>query len=372
MHQAIFSMAFAISLVAVITLSAVVHAIFSFFSPQKPSKRLAAGQVIVSMISLLGAFTSAAVSVFVRAAAGVLRWWVLFFGLFAVLSMLYVTYEDYPEVWFGFIRMYNSYLGPWIQFIFVIPLKFVDIIARAVLPIWDSYVWFFRALWVQGLFPIVVKEAETFYKIAGALQDFVVDSSMSLMAFVDSFFCSGAVCLRPEQHVVDVVTGMNDLRKLAVHVTDILRVICGSFSAPLDLILYPFMDLNLAEGVHNLVNSATQLVFAIPHTAAERCRMSSKDSPFYVMMCTPDLAPFWNFLVAGVGNFGILVDNWLNVAFLIVVQATTGIRRTCDPSEVGMLPDLIINSTIFSGRQTAVVGLTDWMYAVTDGRSRLI
>jgi hypothetical protein len=134
-----------------------------------------------------------------------------------------------------------------------------------------------------------------------------------------------------------------------------------------DLIVFPLMDLSLAEAVHNLGNAVVQLAVVVPRTTVVRCALAQGDR-FDVLMCSPDLAPVFHFLVAGLSALGQTVDNWANVAFMIVQTAVTGEPGPqCDPVASGMLPDLVASDEVFRGARTAVVGLTDWLYAVTDG-----
>jgi hypothetical protein len=171
--------------------------------------------------------------------------------------------------------------------------------------------------------------------------------------------------LHPERGILDLLTSMADVREFAAQGLLLLRAFCSTLAAPLDLVVYPLLDLNLAEAVHDLVNAFIQLLIVIPKATVTRC-MEKEDNQYGILMCTPDLAPFFNFLSASLSSLGLAIDNWVNVALLIVETVLGGDPPQCATSDNAMIPDLIAADTVFKAG-TVVVGLTDWLYAVTDG-----
>ena len=89
--------------------------------------------------------------------------------------------------------------------------------------------------------------------------------------------------------------------------------------APLDLLAYPLIDMNLALFFHNLVNAVLYLVFGLPYTTSVRCSLALQDS-FQLMMCTPDFNPFFAYLVAASNSLGLMFDNWLNIVLVIMLS----------------------------------------------------
>ena len=354
------------SLAAFGVIALVTHAAVSLVSRASSAfKRYTAKQMLIALLVVLASALSAGGRVVLRTVTGILRWWLLFVVSFTLFSFLYVTYTEYPAAWLGVARFYNANIGPLVHQTVVVPLKITDILLRALLPLWDSGVWFVKALAVQGLLPTMIQEAKVVGQMATALLSLAGHLSDSLLAWITAFFCEGAACLHPEKGVLDLLSPMGDMRELAALAIKLLRAFCSGLAAPLDLLLFPLLDLNLAEGVHHLGNAAVQLLTVIPKATAARCGMAAGDQ-FDVLMCTPDLAPFFHFLVAGLSSVGQAIDNWANVAYLIVEVAVGGSAPQCDPAGSGMMPDLVAASGAFQGL-TAVVGLTDWLYAVTDG-----
>lgn len=331
-------------------------------------KRYTAKQLMMSAIVGAASSVSSGGRASARALAWLLGWWLGFTALFLFFSIIYVTYNEFPETWTGAVRAYNQHLGPYLHVAVLTPLRVLDLLLRALLPLWNSAAWFFKALGVQGLLPILVDEASVVLRMAVALASLVQHLSQALLVFFESFMCSGLTCLQPERGVLDLLTSMADVREVAASGVQLVRAFCGTLAAPLDMALYPLLDLNLAEAVHNLGNSLLQLLVVIPRNTVIRCN-EKEDNQFGILMCTPDLAPFFNFLVASLSSLGLAIDNWLNVALLIVETVLGGDPPRCATTDNAMIPDLLASDPVFSpaSRAVAVVGLADWLYAVTDG-----
>lgn len=331
-------------------------------------KRYTAKQLLVAGIVGVASSATSGGRASVRAVAWLVRWWLLFFVLFLFFSVIHVTYTEFPETWTGAAQVYNGYLGPYVRASVLVPLRVLDLLLRALLPVWNSAVWFLKTLGVQGLLPILIEQAELVLRIATALVSLVRHLAEALTAFFLALFCtSGPACLRPEDGVLDLLTSMGDVREIAALGVQLVRAFCSTLAAPLDLGFYPLLDLNLAEAVHNLGNAALQLLVGIPRATAIRCA-EQEANQFAVLMCTPDMAPFFNFLAAGLSSLGLAIDNWANVALLIVETVVGGDPPQCATADNALIPDLLAADRVFAGASgVAVVGLADWLYAVTDG-----
>ena len=351
------------------SITLVVHALGTLLTHASQMKRYSAKQLLVALLAVFTGSLGAAGRVVTRVLYGLVQWWVFFLVIFLAFSVVNVTFTEYPSIWTGAVRAYNRNVGPWMHYTVVIPLKVVDVLLRGLIPLWDTVIWFIKAVGLQGLLPLVIKEIATVLKMATALVDLVRNLSMALFWFVESFFCEGVQCLHPEKGVMDLLSSMGNVREFVALGTQLGQNFCGTLAAPVDLILYPFLDLNLAEAVHNVVNAVTQLVVVIPRATTVRCALKAGDR-FDLLMCTPDMAPFFHFLAAGMSSIGLAFDNWANIALVIVQEFLTGERPSCGPTASGLFPDLLANRSLFPGSAApiAVVGLTDWLYSVTDGR----
>lgn len=347
-------------------LGLVLHAIASSLSRLSALKKYSGKQLIVAAaVNATNTATSLGKTA-TRALLWLAVWWGTVILIFFFFSFLYVTYTEYPATWIGAVRGYNQYMAPFLHRVVLVPLRLLDLFLRALIPIWNSAIWFLKTLGVQGLLPILIEQIDALVDMSVALFSLLMHLAQELARFAQSFGCSGKLCLQPERGLRDFLTSMADVRDIAVHALRVGHAFCGTLAAPLDALAYPLLDLNLAEGVHNLLNAVIQLFVVVPWSTTLRCA-EKEDNQFGMLMCTPDLAPTFNFLAAGIANLGLLIDNWLNVILLIVETVLGGNPPQCAAGYTGVIPDLLAADAVFKNGPTVLVGLTDWLYSVTDG-----
>jgi hypothetical protein len=359
----------ALSLLCWSTLALILHGVVSLIASVSSLKKYTAKQMFIALFVSASTGVSTSVKNTARLAVGVARWWLLFLVVFAFFSTLYVTYTELPETWLAFAEIYNGSVGPLVHLVLTLPLRVVDLLLRALIPIWNTSIWVLKALVTQGLLPVLVKDVETVVKMATSLVSLATHLALAFAEFFESFLCDGMACLHPEKGVMDLITSMGDVRELALLGTQLLRDFCSTLAAPLDVLAYPLTDFNFAEGVHNLANAVFQLIVVIPRNTVTRC-LEKEDNQFSILMCTPDTAPFFHMLAAGLSSLGLAVDNWLNVVFVIVETVIGGNPPQCATADNSIIPDILAGSSVFKAG-TVVVGLTDWLYAVTDGQTAL-
>lgn len=366
MGAELFAVPFAVSLVLICVIERAINAVMCLVFRVSPWKQVAAQNVLVRCVDLAATVGTIFTRTLVDVGLRLLGLWILFVTGFVIFSAIWATYEEYPETWLGMLRFYNAVLGPFLSYIVVWPLHVADILLRALLPLWDAGVWWGKAVLFQGLLPLVIQEIKTVLKIATTLFKLAQDVAVAIQVFSEAFKCVGEACFVQEERVFDLLSGMGQVRQLVALTRELVVVICGTLSAPSDLLVFPLLDLNFGIGLHNLWNFLLQITTVIPHVTTVRCAMAY-DNTFGIMMCIPDLEPAFNFLVAGISSMGLMVDNWVNVAFAIVQNVVTGTAPTCDSLAPQLDPSAFLGSAVFGRNYTAVVGLTQWMYAVTDG-----
>jgi hypothetical protein len=127
-----------------------------------------------------------------------------------------------------------------------------------------------------------------------------------------------------------------------------------------------YRHLNLATGLHKIINAVLYGMVQVPAVTFERCQRHGSE---YALMCTPDLEPVFAQLTSGVSDLGRLADNWLNAVYVIVQGVLGYASHACDP--VSLAPPFLqsgaVRASLFGANQTAVAGLTGWLMAVTDG-----
>lgn len=115
--------------------------------------------------------------------------------------------------------------------------------------------------------------------------------------------------------------------------------------------------------MHGVANGLMYPVFVMPIVTAKRCAVSQRD----FLLCMPDFEPAFNLVTVGLRSLGVFLDNWLDVTS-VIVQSSLGFDPGlgCDSVPLAITP-LNKSAEVFGSNRTAVVGLTEGLYAVTDG-----
>ena len=333
-------------------------------------KHMSAQQVLVRQVELWAGVFTLFTSTFTSVVLSLLRFWVYLFAIFIFFAAIHVTYEEYPAAWVDAVAFYNANLGPWVDEVILVPLQFLDAVLRGLLPLYDAVFWWLKSMFAQGILPILIREAKTLFQMATVILDLSRTLGASLLTFTQSFDCSGAACLIPEPFVVDFFTPLGHLREFVALSIQLIRNFCGWAAPPIDILLYPFLDLNLATGIHSFFNSILQFTVVLPFQSSVRCSLAQNNT-FQLMLCTPDFVPSFSYLVQSFSYFGLLIDNWVNIALVVTQAVLSGTTVTCDSASNALSPGLFVDAAHFGTNASVVVGLTSWMYAVTDGYSAL-
>lgn len=163
--------------------------------------------------------------------------------------------------------------------------------------------------------------------------------------------------------MLDLLSPMASIRQVVVWVAMWLRGMCVVVAPAIDIITYPFMDINFAEGVHFIGNSFLYLTFHVPAMTFDRCLAYKNEG---AVMCIPDFEPVFAMLTAGIRSMGLCVDNWLDVMVLIV-EAALGRPGPACTSLPDLLKDFDFKRNLFGTNATVIVGMTELMFARTDG-----
>ena len=224
-------------------------------------------------------------------------------SLLFIGSVLYVLYSQSPWAWTDLIRGYNAFLGPFVQYTVVQILALFNLAFKGLVPFLNCSV-FFTSRVTQGyLLPTLVQEADTVAELGLAVLGLIKSLCVSLLnwllsAMVDCPASNGDACFDLGPQTLDVVTPTADVRNSVVAGVAFAGNVCTTLSPVLDIVTYPFMDLNFATGLHNLVNTVLFLLVQIPDMTYLRCLRYGGEGP---LMRAPDLEPFFAFrvLVAG-------------------------------------------------------------------------
>lgn len=287
-------------------------------------------------------------------------------------SILYVTYEQAPWVWTDLARAYNAFLGPFVNTTIVDSLDLLNTVFKGIIPLWNGSFFFINRLLSGYFIPTLITESVTLGRIGVSIYSFSKHLSLSLFGWVQTVVVAcpaseGDACYSLVDRTLDIVTPMSDVRNVVGHFVGIVRNVCDPITPLFDIATFPFMDLNLAKGLHNIVNAILYIVVQMPEITHLRCSRHKDEG---VLMCTPDMDPFFSFLVTGIRDLGRMIDNWIEVVF-VIMQGILGLRSTAACDGVLLTPPVLtpglLRSTLFGSNQTVTVGLGGWLMAVTDG-----
>ena len=296
--------------------------------------------------------------------------WVSFMLLMG--SILYVTYEQAPWVWTDLARAYNAFVGPFVHATVVQVFKLTNEVFKGVIPLYNGLIFLIGRILQGFIFPTLTVEIHAVQQVGVSLYSLCRHLVLALFAWLQTVVVScpddnGDACFDLTDRTLDLVTPMADARDTVVHLFGITGRVCNPLRPITDILAYPLMDLNLAKGLHNIVNAVLYLVVQMPEVTHIRCKRHGSAG---YLMCTPDLEPVFTFLVVGLRDLGRMLDNWLEVAF-VVVQGVFGVSTSsCEGVQLTppvLFPGALRSSLFGEGNQTVVVGLGGWLMAITDG-----
>lgn len=328
-------------------------------------------QVLGAGASFVASVASAAGRSVVQACASLLSYVFWAFALSVLFGGVYVLMAYYPAELLDIVGYWNSTLGPLYEMVLLSPLRVLNVVFSSVVPLWNA---FFNVL-SRVLYEVVVRTAirdrENIAQLGIGISRFVSSTVTSLGDYVTGaaeFSCTSpptSACYDVGGGVLDLLTPMSHMRGIAVSVSGIFSGLCQYLSGPVGIVLYPFLDINLAKAVHNIGNGILFPFFQMPGISSRRCKDSGGD----LLMCLPDVEPGLNMLVSGLRSLGLVLDNWLD-ASSIIIQVSLGFDPglRCDQVPLALTP-LNRSESLFGSNQTVVVGLTEGLYAITDGDS---
>jgi hypothetical protein len=244
-------------------------------------------------------------------------------------SILYVTYEQAPWVWTDMARGYNAFMGPFIHNTVVQALKLFNEAFKGVVPLYNAFLFIVGRVMQGFIFPTLTTEFLAVQQIGVSLFSLCRNLVLSIFAWLQTVVvscpdASGDACFDLSDRTMDLVAPMADVRNTIAALFGIFDRVCNPFRPVSDILAYPFMDLNLAKGIHNIINAVLYFVVQMPEVTYIRCKRHASAG---YLMCTPDLEPVFIFLVQGLRDLGRMLDNWMEVVF-VVVQGVFGVSTS--------------------------------------------
>jgi len=311
--------------------------------------------------------------------------------VFFVVAVLSVVLAEYTPSMLTFVtRAYNRSVAPVVNTVLELSVL-VNGLFRFLLPVYNALVYVPLQIMEQVVGPLAWQYAEK-------IPDMIANCTLAATALVLSLVeyikrlgrCSlGAVeacgdaascgssfveydvnCFaNPAFLTVDVMTTGVYTRRVFGSVREVLEDTCSVSAALVNLMLYPLLDFNLYKAVHCFVNSALSVVNGVVATAS-RCKYLQATGASAVdaaVGCTPDFLPMVLLWVEMARSVGSLVDNWLNTAAIVVLEAITGKDAGCGAYGIESTVAEAIQVFESDAARVRVVGLTEKTVAVTDG-----
>lgn len=334
-----------------------------------PTKRYAGMQMVGSGVSFMVSTGSGVADAVGAAASSVMSYIVWVLVLCVLLTTLYVVQEVRPDILIAVVEYWNATLAPVVHSVFLVPLSLVTMVLESVVPVWNAGWFMLSRAGTELIAHAMLNGVDPFVRLAQGIAGLVSSSVRSVSQYTSSInSCrrdDELVCYDPGRRMLDLITPLSQMRGVAVATTDLLTFMCRSMSGPIDIVLYPLRDINFAKGLHGVVNGLLYPLIQMPVVTAERCIRSNRD----LVMCLPDFEPAFNMLTSGLRSMGLMMDNWLDVTS-IIVQSSLGFDPglECDSVALAITP-LNRSQELFGANQTTVVGLTEGLYAITDGTS---
>jgi len=386
-------LAFAVALQLAVIFELVLNRIIAVLCNVKrnPVRKLADGSFCGSLLALVMSALTVPVSIAAAAAQIFVSYFFFWVGLLCVIAVLAAVCETSSTLVVLYVNAYNSGVGQALNELLVLLFELVAPFWRAVVPLYNALVYMLVGFSVDVLLPIVFVNAKllpdlivNFTVMLGSLGAGVHEwfQRLSLCAQHDArsdnatspFWVNDLSCVGSAHYLtLDLMTPALYAQRSATALQAILTTSCVPVTNALALLMYPLLDVNLYKALHGLVNAVLHTLVALPLLTRNRCEYAHTTADYEYtdvekqVMCTPDVAPLAAVLVSAVKSAGMLVDNWLDSALVLVENSVTGVGRSCAATPLPLVWNNA--SAILGTSELQVVGLTPSLYAFTDADS---
>lgn len=340
-------------------------------SMSTPVKRYARFQFAGSFLPLGSKVTSSIVSLVADVVGSIYS---IGLGLILVsifFSVLYIVFEYHRDTFVTVVAYWNDPVGPIVYQSFIAPLKLLSAIGTPFIAFFNWIWWMFTRVLHAVFFKNMIKSYELTVDLGTSLGQFTKSITESLVQYVTeaSSEC-GDTCYEVGPKLFDFITPLTAFRGAVVAVLGFSDELCSILTPLMQTLLYPFLDINFARGMHNFLNSILFATVNMPIMTIQRCSAATPNGGFPsggwdMAMCFPDIEPPFNLMTSGLRYFGLMLDNLVELVFFNMQRA---VGLTVEECELYATPLAAANySKQLMGGRTTVVGLTGDLYAVTDG-----
>ena len=313
------------------------------------------GSTVSSITSLCTGVMAAIFRLFAFSIRG-LVWYMV---LLILWGLLYACASESAHALVAFQSAYNSNVGGTLRLAIVLPLQLVQLLWEAVVPLYNLGIYCISTVPVRVLLENVLRDFGNFQNALLNFGLFMQNLTTSMYNYVQ-IIMQQPDSFDPNLRLLDLITPLASFRLAMSYMLAWLGQMCSVASSLLDILLYPFLDINFGLGVHNTVNALLTLSIQTPIVTIDRCKAGGGP----VVYCLPDFEPVIELAVNGARNFGLLVDNWLDVTTLIIQAVLTGTSPVCNGWTT---VDFSQDSAVFGNNETTIVGVDANSFAKTDG-----
>lgn len=307
-------------------------------------------------------------------------------------ALMYVVNVNASSFLAGYASTYNSGLGQIID-IYLQILNLPSILFRGFVPIYNLAVQMILQLVYFVFIPFTRVNEDVIPEFIENLMSMCTALVVSTRSFVSHVYScvvpstaieGGSVAFLPMEtqcyanvnyFEFDAMTPSIYTRKMSLNLQNMLVKSCGPMGVLVELVMFPLVDFNLYRVIHGAVNAILHTLVALPVMTVRRCEHGTSDDRFTkvekTIMCIPDFTPLHALIIEMHLALGVLIDNWLNVALILVERAITGdVSVSCD-SAYEQRFNMTRAGDLFavSSASLKIVGMTDRLFAVTDGLS---
>lgn len=361
------------------------------FSRRSDVKRLADNTVLGSVTGGFIFYCTLPFQAVIRIMNAVMGNMVLYAFIIALCCTLLLLCQNGTSFLVGYVHTYNSGIGQSIDLILQL-LQIPNILIKYSIPLYNMGVYLISQLLKYVLLPFTGVHLNEFPALIENLTMALTALVLSLNTFVSNLFgCTVSVPVRNNNSIVfmptetqcyanvnhyqfDLMTPGIYVRKSSISVKDMLTTSCGPVTVLIELLMFPLLDFNLYKCVHCLVNSVLHLIIVMPVMTYKRCKYGEETQLSAMeksVMCVPDFGPQHAMATSLFRSLGRFLDNWLNIAYALSEKAILGsVTNQCDQVDAKRM-NLTRAGELFSVpvSNLKVVGMTDNLFAVTDGQS---
>jgi hypothetical protein len=276
-----------------------------------------------------------------------------------IWGALYVAMRYSTEGLISLQKAYNSDVGGAVRLALVTPLQLIQLLWDGIVPLWNLIVYCVKTIPSRVLFENVLRNMGDFKQSILHLAFFMHKLLLSMFAYV-KIIIDPPDSFDPNLRLLDLITPLAEWRLAVSYMLSFIGDMCAVATSLLDVMMYPFLDINFGLGVHNIANSILTLLIHVPAVTIDRCKAGNG----VVVYCLPDFEPVIELAVHGIRNFGLLVDNWLDVTLIIIQSVLTATSPACSGWTI---VDFGKGGGMMGLNETVLVGISANLFAKTDG-----